>query len=389
MVNYIWYFLQILIGYQLVFPIVLYCFYKIVPKPRLHNKSGKQYDYAIIVTAYQQTDLLPSVVASLLALDYSNYLIYIVADHCDISKLEFTDDRVVLLRPEETLANNVKSHFYAISHFKGNHELLTIIDSDNLVEPDYLQRLNLFFDNGFEAVQGVRKSKELSTTLAALDAARDYYYHFYDGKVLFALGSSATLAGSGMAFTVPLYKSCFENVVLEGAGFDKVLQAQLLLRNKQIAFAEDAVVYDEKTANSVQLVNQRARWINTWFKYFRFGFQILRRGVMRADKNQFIFGFVLLRPPLFMFLLLSVLCLFINLLINPVLAGCWFVALALFVLGFYIALWDGHADKKIYKSLVNIPKFIFLQLAALLHVRSANKKSVATTHVVVSEEKKD
>ncbi|MGY3052019.1 cellulose synthase/poly-beta-1,6-N-acetylglucosamine synthase-like glycosyltransferase [Pedobacter sp. UYEF25] len=389
MVAYVWYLVQILLGYQLVVPIILYFFYRISGKSNLLVHTDQRYDYAIIVTAYQQTDLLPSVVKSLLELEYSNYLIYIVADNCDVSHLQFDDDRVVLLRPEEILANNVKSHFYAIAHFRRNHELLTIIDSDNLVEPDYLRQLNVYFNNGFEAVQGIRKSKDLSTTLAALDSARDYYYHFYDGEVLFALGSSATLAGSGMAFTVDLYKRCFEHTVLEGAGFDKVLQAQILLRGKRIAFAKNAIVYDEKTANSGQLVNQRARWINTWFKYFTFGFNIFWRGLKKFNRNQAIFGFMLLRPPLFMFLLLSVFCFVINLIFNPIVAVAWVIALALFVLGFYIALFHGRADKKVYKSLVNIPKFIVLQIAALLHARNANKKSVATTHVVASEVQKN
>ncbi|MBC7416696.1 MAG: glycosyltransferase, partial [Pedobacter sp.] len=218
---------------------------------------------------------------------------------------------------------------------------------------------------------------------------RDYYYHFYDGEVLFTLGSSATLAGSGMAFTIPLYKTCFEHVILAGAGFDKVLQSEILLRGKRIAFAKDAIVYDEKTADSGQLVNQRARWINTWFKYFKFGFEIFGRGLMRFNRNQLVFGFVLLRPPLFMFLLVSLLCLFLNIFINPIIAVFWFLGLILFIVGFYFALFEGKAEKKIYKSLVNIPKFIFLQLSALLHVRSANKKSVATTHVVVSEVQKN
>jgi hypothetical protein len=47
---------------------------------------------------------------------------------------------------------------------------------------------------GFAAVQGERKAKNLDTTYACLDAARDIYYHFYDGKLLFHIGSSATLA---------------------------------------------------------------------------------------------------------------------------------------------------------------------------------------------------
>ncbi|WP_316796923.1 glycosyltransferase [Pedobacter agri] len=380
---YFWYFVQILIGYNLVLPLLLYLFYLCSSESIVkNNNKAITYDYAIIVTAYKQTELLPAVIDSILKIDYKNYLVYVVADNCDISDLHFEDDRVILLRPDVILANNVKSHFHAIKNFRRNHDILTIIDSDNLVKYDYLTQLNLYFDQGYEAVQGVRKSKELLSTLAALDAARDYYYHFYDGEVLFRIGSSSTLAGSGMAFTASLYKDCLGNTVSEGAGFDKILQAQLVLRHKRIAFAKEAIVYDEKTANSEQLVNQRARWINTWFKYLGYGIKILINGITTFNRNSFIFGFILLRPPLFIFLILSVIFLIINIFIQPILAIFWLIAIGIFILSFYIALIKGQADKKIYQSLKNIPKFIFLQVISLFYARKANKKSIATTHII-------
>ncbi|MBB5646764.1 glycosyltransferase [Pedobacter cryoconitis] len=380
----LWLILQIIIGYNLVLPIVLFLFYKLFKKERKKSLHQKDYDYAIIVTAYEQTGLLHSVVGSLLQLNYKNYLIYVVADNCDISELHFNNEKVILLRPETVLASNTRSHLYAISHFKRAHEILTIIDSDNLTDPEYINELNMFFDQGFEAVQGVRAAKNLNTTFACLDAARDIYYHFYDGEILFELGSSATLAGSGMAFKTDLYKACFENLDITGAGFDKVLQAQLLKQGKRIAFAEHAIVFDEKTTNSAQLVNQRSRWINTWFKYFGYGFDILFKGIKGLNWNQFLFGVILLRPPLFMFILLSLFCAFINLFIFPFYTLIWFIAFGLFAAGFLIALLRYPTDSRIYKSLINIPKFIFFQLLSLVHAKQANKRSVATKHDVTS-----
>ncbi|KIO78778.1 hypothetical protein TH53_01415 [Pedobacter lusitanus] len=380
----LWVVFQVIIGYNLVLPMLLFVFYKLFKRKRKTSGKTSNYDYAIIVTAYEQTGLLPSVVDSLLQLNYENYLIYIVADNCDISDLHFNNDRVILLKPETVLASNTRSHLYAIAHFKRAHELLTIIDSDNLTDPEYLNELNQFFDQGFEAVQGVRAAKNLNTTFACLDAARDIYYHFYDGEVLFELGSSATLAGSGMAFKTSLYSSCFDNLDITGAGFDKVLQAQLLKRGKRIAFAQKAVVYDEKTTNSAQLVNQRSRWINTWFKYFGYGFDILFRGIKRLNFNQFLFGVILLRPPLFMFILLSLLCAFVNLFIFPFYTLIWFFAFGIFAASFWISLISHPTDPRIYRSLINIPKFIFFQLLSLVHAKQANKRSVATKHDITS-----
>ncbi|HTH83267.1 MAG TPA: glycosyltransferase [Mucilaginibacter sp.] len=382
MLHILWIIVQIVIGYQLVIPFILYVFYILKGGYKAANNltPPAEKDYAIIVTAYEQTTLLPAVVESILKLDYSNYLVYIVADNCDISDLHFNDERVILLRPETVLAGNTRSHFYAIAHFKRNHEILTIIDSDNLVEPNYLKELSPFFEAGFEAVQGVRAAKNLNTTYACLDAARDIYYHFYDCEVLFTLGSSATLSGSGMAFTTSLYKDALEKLDVKGAGFDKVLQAQIVKNDKRIAFAYNAVVYDEKTTHSDQLVKQRSRWINTWFKYFGYGFNIIGRGIKNFSINQFLFGIILLRPPLFLFILASGLCCFINLFIFPVYSLIWVIAMAMFVLSFYISLKRHPIDERIYRSLVNIPKFIYFQLVSLVYAKNANKRSVATKH---------
>jgi cellulose synthase/poly-beta-1,6-N-acetylglucosamine synthase-like glycosyltransferase len=380
-VNFFWLLIQGVIGYNLVFPIVLLIIYNLRKKPSMGVVPASiDLDYAIIVTAYEQTQQLPSVVSSLLNLNYTNYHIYVVADKCDISNLFFNSDKVLLLRPETVLGSNTRSHFYAIRNFIRPHSHLTIIDSDNLTDPEYLNELNVYFGQGFEAVQGVREAKNLDSTYACLDAGRDIYYHFYDGKVLFGAGSSATLAGSGMAFTTRLYKECLEHLDVTGAGFDKVLQEGIVSRKYRIAFAEKAIVYDEKTTGTDQLVNQRARWINTWFKYFSLGFKIFSSGITGLNLNQTLFGLVLLRPPLFIFLLLSLFFLFVNLFLSLSMAIVWFLGLCTFAMGFYISLVSSKTDARIYQSLVNIPKFIFYQLLALFKARRANQISVATRH---------
>ena len=383
-----WTALQVIIGFNLVFPLLLAALYyliRIFKNPSRFSFRHKEADYGIIVTAYEQTTLLPAVVDSILKLNYERYHVYVVADKCDVSGLHFNSDKVTVLRPEQTIASNTGSHFYAINRFHQPHERLTIIDSDNLVDPEYLNRLNDYFDQGFEAVQGVREAKNLNTVYACLDAARDKYYHYYDGKMLFGAGSSATLAGSGMAFTTELYKECLGHMDIKGAGFNKVLQYELVRRGKRIAFAPDAIVFDEKTSASDQLVKQRARWINTWFKYFGYGFRLAGAGLVQGNWNKMLFGIVLLRPPLFIFLIASLAFWFINLFISPVAALAWFCGLSLFVTGFIISLASSATDPRIYRSLKGIPRFVFLQLVSLTKAGKANKISVATRHETGSE----
>lgn len=379
----IWIVLQILIGYNLILPIIMYLV-RFLRNSTCISEAGKptHYDYAIIVTAYEETAFLAPLVESILNLNYKNYLIYLVADKCDVSDLNFDNEKVVLLKPEGVLASNTKSHFYAIDHFKRKHDILTIIDSDNLVDSEYLNELNRYFEKGFNAVQGMRAPKKTNSTIARLDGIRDIYYHFYDGDLLFGLGSSATLSGSGMAFKTELYIDCLGKMEVNGAGFDKVLQSQIVKKNERIAFASQAIVYDEKTSHSQQLVKQRSRWINTWFKYFSFGFDLIRLGVQNKSMNQFLFGLVLLRPPLFIFISLSVCCFLISIMVKSAIVYFWLFAFSAFLISFFIALKRREDIYITYRSLFGIPKFVFFQFISLFFVKSANKRSVATKHQV-------
>jgi cellulose synthase/poly-beta-1,6-N-acetylglucosamine synthase-like glycosyltransferase len=286
---------------------------------------------------------------------------------------------VIVLKPETTIASNTGSHHYAYNHFIKKHDFVTIVDSDNILDPNYLKEILNSLSLDFRAVQGLREAKNLDTTVACLDAARDIYYHYYDGEQLFKSGSSATLAGSGMAFETDLYHQFLIENKVSGAGFDKVLQNWLVKQNIRIAFNPDAIVFDEKTSNSDQLVKQRSRWINTWFKYFTYGFGLIIKGIKHLSINQFIFGLVLLRPPLFIFLLLSLISMVINFVfgLNYVI---WLAGFTFFIAGFLLALINSNTDQKIYNSLIGIPKFMFYQIVSLSKIKVANKISVATKH---------
>ncbi|HEX7366398.1 MAG TPA: glycosyltransferase [Pelobium sp.] len=380
-VHIVWMLLQIVIGFHLFFPLILLLFSKLRSPLKSANAAAmvKDIDFAVIITAYEETVFLPDVVKSILNQTYQKFTIYLVADKCDISTLLFEDERVKVLAPATVIGSNTGSHAFAAQNFVKNHQAITIIDSDNVVDANYLEEIKKTFDLGFKAVQGLRAAKNLDTNYACLDAARDIYYHYYDGEVLFNSGSSATLAGSAMAFDASLYLNFLKDCPVSGAGFDKVLQNYIVKQDIQIAFNKKAVLFDQKTTHSSQLVKQRSRWINTWFKYFTYGFKLVAAGIKNASINQLIFGIVLLRPPLFIFLILGVLAALVNVFLGFS-YWIWIAGFASFIYGFYHALIASDADKRIYASLINIPKFVFFQLLSLGNVRDANKISVATKH---------
>lgn len=378
----LWLIFQIIIAAILLFPLLLLVvsfFTKLITKKRKIDADFES-DFGIIVTAYKHVDLLEDIVKSILRSNYKQYIIYIVADGCDVSSLNFNNDKVIVLRPETLLSSNIRSHFYAIERFIREHNVITIFDSDNLVDENYFDVINSFVKQGFNAVQGVRKARNLNSVYACLDEAGDIFYRFIDRKLLYESGSSSSLAGSGMAFKAMLYKSALNDICISGAGFDKVLQYELVIKNEIIAFAEKAIVYDGKTSKSDQLVKQRARWINTWFKYWVLGIKLLIKSLVAFSWNQFAFAIMLLRPPLFLLFFIIFIVTVLNIFLTPAYLVLWVISFFVFLSIFMISLYYFKADRKIFKALLQIPKFIFYQFQALLKANVANEISVATTH---------
>ena len=169
-----WIVAQLLIGFHLVFPIVLLMYNQVFGKKVNQKTKGlKQANFAVIVTAYEETFFLPSVIESILKQSYTNFTIYLVADKCDITHLIFDDPRVIVLKPETTIGSNTGSHSYAINHFIKKHDYVTIVDSDNILDSDYLIEILKTLSLDFKAVQGLRDAKNLDTTVACLDAAKN------------------------------------------------------------------------------------------------------------------------------------------------------------------------------------------------------------------------
>src|SRR5205085_6855866 len=133
----------------------------------VHNRD---FDFAAIITAHQDSRFIKPLVDSFLRQSYSGFVVYVVADDCDISALEFKDEKVKIIKPEPALHAKIHSIRYAVDHFIREHYVIIIFDSDNLVHPDYLKVVNDHFKRGFRAVQTHMLSKNIDSVYAKLDS---------------------------------------------------------------------------------------------------------------------------------------------------------------------------------------------------------------------------
>jgi cellulose synthase/poly-beta-1,6-N-acetylglucosamine synthase-like glycosyltransferase len=339
--------------------------------------NEKEFSYALIITAHKNLQLVPPLVDSALRQTYRRFKVYVVADDCEHGDIGFNDDPAVkVLLPSDALHAKIRSIDYAIRHFDEPHDVLIILDADNLLHPNYLEELNKYFVKGYRAVQTNALPKNVDSVYAQLDAAGGYFNGFVDRHMRMEMGLSANICGFGTAIETNLYKQIIYRNFL--GGFDKKVQSDIVKLIPQLAYAEKAKVYEEKVDTGDAMETQRTRWINAYFRYFTNGWNVFMTGVQRGNFNLMFFGFNLLRPPLFLQLGGAAFFALVNYWISPAWMFGWLVAMALFPLSFIGIVAVMSTDKKVLGAFFYLPMVVFRQVKALLRIGRANKAFLQT-----------
>ncbi|RMG82467.1 MAG: glycosyltransferase, partial [Bacteroidetes bacterium] len=265
-------------------------------------KNKKDYDFGIVITAYKNVEIAKGLVHSLLNQTAGIFRIYLIADHCDVSKWDIRHELLDVLRPAEPLNLKAKSIIYGMENFRRPHDYTIVFDADNLAHPDFLKVINSYANAGLRAIQGQRTAKNLDTVYACADATGEFYKNYIERYVPWLLGSSAVISGSGMAVETDLYAAYLRSPEIEQGKHlwkkmlqeDKILQNFLLRRDERIAYARDAIVFDEKVSTGRDVETQRSRWLYSYFQNMKNAVGILRRGVVNRSWNQFLFGLITL-----------------------------------------------------------------------------------------------
>ena len=369
----------------LLLPFVFLITHALLPtKGTIEKKKktqNKNFDFAAIVTAHQDARFIDPLVDSFLRQTYDNFILYVIADDCDISNLNFNDPRIKIIKPSIPLHAKIKSIKYAVDQFVREHDVLVVFDSDNLVHPLYLEKLNGYFQKGFRAVQTHMLSKNTETIFAKLDSIGHVYNTFVEREAKMDLGLSSSILGLGIALETKLYKQVSYKDTL--GGFDKKLQSDVILNVPQLAFAADAIVYDEKVDDGNTLEKQRTRWIYSYFKYFAVNWNLLKIGFKKFNFNIFFFGFTALRPPLFMMIVTALVFCIIDFFILSLAGWIWIFALLIFTMSFVLIVVTQSRQKGMFKALLHIPALLIRQMSALWKLKKASKDFLKTEHMQI------
>jgi len=382
-----WYFTMSCL-YVLVFSIAGH-FYK---KQRGFTAKA-QSKIAVFIPSYKEDFVIVEVAKSALKQNYEfeNFDVVVIADSLKPATIHTLKSLpITLIEVSFEQSTKAKALNKAMLELHEDYDFAVVLDADNIMERDFLLKMNDAFRSGYQVVQGRRKAKNLNTSFAILDGASEEINNHIFRKGHRALGFSSGLIGSAMGFEYRLFKSMMKTVDAIG-GFDKELEFRFAKKRTTIEYLNNAVVLDEKIQKSTDFSNQRRRWLSTQFiylkKYFGTGCKEL---LVKGNLNFFDKVLQMIVPPRILLLGLTFLIAAVygllsfgfNLYSNVWVYG-WFLNLIMTILAFSLALPKSFYNKATCKALFSLPSAFFRMALLLFKLKGANNKFIHTAHGAV------
>ena len=265
----------------------------------------------------------------------------------------------------------------------GAADVVTILDADNLVGPDFIARLNEAFDTGMVAVQAHRTAKNRDSDTAVLDAASEEINNSIFRRGHVALGLSSALIGSGMAFAYDWFRDNIRKC--RTSGEDKELEALLLRQRIYIDYLDDLMVLDEKVQGEGAYYNQRRRWIAAQFYALGSALRDLPGALLRGNYDYVDKLVQWCLPPRMLLIGLVPLWAVAMTFLDPWGSVKWWAAWLLLLFAMAMALPDEQTDAKLGHALRRVPVLVLLTAANLFRLGGTRDKFIHTRHTGASD----
>lgn len=348
------------------------------PKDQIQRK------FAVMIPGYKEDEIIYEVCKDALQQDYPQELYDVVAI-CDsyepetIAKLKTLPIKVVEVSFEKS--TKAKALNKTMEVLGDDYDAALILDADNLMEEDFITKINEAFQAGYIAVQGHRVAKNTDTNFAVLDAISEDINNHIFRKGTRIMGLSSAIIGSAMAFEYSFFKELMKSVHAIG-GFDKEIDLKMCRDGITIEYIPDAYCYDEKVQKAEVFQHQRRRWLSAQIVYFkRFFLKSIVAFITKGNIDYFNKAFHTFLPPRILLLGFMGMIFLISLLFYPhPMAILWMKLFALVFLTFVISIPRKFYNKQTLAAIISLPKGFFLMFLSLLKVRGANQKFLHTKH---------
>lgn len=343
------------------------------------------YSYLILYPAYNEDRVIVNSVQKFLAqfYPYSCFHVAVISDHMQPeTNQQLSELPITLLQPVFEKSSKAKAMQYAMDQIKDDYDFIVILDADNVVEPHFLEQLNMECAKGYKAIQCHRCAKNNDNDIAVLDGVSEEINNTIFRKAHNRIGLSSALIGSGMCFDFQWFK---ENVYkLTTAGEDRELEALLLQQKVYIHYEPDIHVFDEKVSNKDNFQKQRLRWMTVQIQsLFRllpyipkaittFNLDYIDKTIQQAliPRSMLVVGALGMSLFMTFFSLLFSLSWYIK-------WWCLFLAVCI---ALYIATPKQLRRHSVFGKILALPKLVWKMVMNILKIDRQNTDFIHTTH---------
>ena len=230
-------------------------------------KAKNKHKYAILIAARNEEKVIGNLLDSIKKQDYPNDLltVFVVCDNCtdDTYKVASSKGAICYERFDnehktkgfalQFLFNNIKKD-YGIESFEGYF----IFDADNLLQTDYISRMNDSFDAGEKIITSYRNTKNFDENWVASTYAIHWLRSIRaNHRARSILRLATNIQGTGFLFTNEIVRDGWKYTSLTE---DRALTADVVKEGYQITYNDKAMFYDEQPTSLKVALRQRLRW---------------------------------------------------------------------------------------------------------------------------------
>ena len=337
--------------------------------------------FLVLFPAYSEDRVIVGSVKKFLLQNYpqDKYHVAVISDHQQESTERLLSDLpVTVLRPVFEKSSKAKALQYAISEVSGQYDYVVVLDADNIVETDFLHRLNILLKEGYKAVQCHRCAKNSDSSVSVLDGVSEEINNTLFRKAHNLIGLSSALIGSGMCFDYSWFSSHVTK--LTTAGEDRELEVFLLREGIYIKYADDILVFDEKVSSADNFQRQRQRWMSAQVNCFLSMLRHLPEAVIRLNINYIdktIQQMLIPRSMLLLFLL------FMSLVMSaaaPWWSIKWWSLLVLTGLSLFLAIPARLRTKSVFSKVGTLLRLSIKMVRNVRHIDHKNEDFIHTDH---------
>lgn len=357
---------------------------------RPKTASGINNRFAVFIPAYKEDGVILEVAQKALQQSYpaAFYRVIIIADSLQKSTVEALRKLPIqVVEVNFETSTKVKSLNFAMQSISEEYDYAIVLDADNVMLPDFIEKINGAHNAGAKAVQGQRMPKNTDNSMSFLDGLSEAINNHIYRQGTVSLGLSASINGSGVSFLYSRFKSLISGMNSIG-GFDRELELLLLESNIPVVYYKDAHVLDEKVQKTAVFENQRKRWISSQYhylaKYFKKGMKALFRGDFRYFNSAVLRNIQL--PRLINLGLLAIIPVLFYFIRGYLFFSYWIwpVFLGVMILALFMAVPREFYGKDLLRAVIKIPGLFLRMFLLLFKLKGANKKFIHTPHGVTA-----